>query len=181
MFYERIVKRINFKSGSFIAIYPVYYGPHTIFVFVAAFYISWKWLLKTIYDTAPAVISIWINKTKHTEDCTRTVYMDFSLKGCQIYSVPFNIIIIKSEVWIVNHCLGLGHETMVCAVCLNMFLWPWYWISNMATHALLLHIWYKTTPISWNSTGNILMIYDWNETVISNPRTTFSDLFPWWS
>ena len=25
------------------------------------------------------------------------------------------------EVWIVNHCLGLGHETMVCAVCLTMF------------------------------------------------------------
>ena len=36
--------------------------------------------------------------------------------------VLYLIIIIKSEVWIVNHCLGLGHETMVCAVCLNMFL-----------------------------------------------------------
>ena len=33
------------------------------------------------------------------------------------------IIIIKPEVWIINHCLGLGHETMVCAVCLTMFLW----------------------------------------------------------
>ena len=32
------------------------------------------------------------------------------------------IIIIKPEVWIINHCLGLGHETMVCAVCLTMFL-----------------------------------------------------------
>ena len=37
--------------------------------------------------------------------------------------VLYLIIIIKSKVWIVNHCLGLGHETMVCAVCLNMFLW----------------------------------------------------------
>ena len=27
------------------------------------------------------------------------------------------IIIIKSEVWNITHCLGLGHETMVCAVC----------------------------------------------------------------
>ena len=27
-----------------------------------------------------------------------------------------------TEVWIINHCLGLGHETMVCAVCLTMFL-----------------------------------------------------------
>ena len=29
----------------------------------------------------------------------------------------------KYESWIINHCLGLGHETMVCAVCLTMFLW----------------------------------------------------------
>ena len=39
--------------------------------------------------------------------------------------VLYLIIIIKPEVWIINHCLGLGHETMVCAVCLTMFLWCW--------------------------------------------------------
>ena len=33
------------------------------------------------------------------------------------------IIIIKSEVWTITHCLGLGHETMECAVCLSIFLW----------------------------------------------------------
>ena len=32
------------------------------------------------------------------------------------------VIIIKSEVWTISHCLGLGHETMVCAVCLSIFL-----------------------------------------------------------
>ena len=32
------------------------------------------------------------------------------------------IIIIKSEVWTITHCLGLGHETMVCTVCLSVFL-----------------------------------------------------------
>ena len=31
------------------------------------------------------------------------------------------IIIIKSEVWTITHCLGLGHKTMVCAVCLFVF------------------------------------------------------------
>ena len=31
------------------------------------------------------------------------------------------IIIIKSEVWTITHCLGLGHETMVCAVCLYSY------------------------------------------------------------
>ena len=35
------------------------------------------------------------------------------------------IIIIKSEVWTITHCLGLGHETMVCAVCLSIFLISW--------------------------------------------------------
>ena len=33
------------------------------------------------------------------------------------------IIIIKSEVWTIIHWLGLGHETMVCAVCLSIFSW----------------------------------------------------------
>ena len=26
-------------------------------------------------------------------------------------------------IWTILHCLGLGHETMVCAVCLFIFLW----------------------------------------------------------
>ena len=30
------------------------------------------------------------------------------------------IIITKSEVWTITHCLGLGHETMVSAVCLSI-------------------------------------------------------------
>ena len=32
------------------------------------------------------------------------------------------IVIIKSEVLTIIHCLGLGHETMVCAICLSIFL-----------------------------------------------------------
>ena len=37
--------------------------------------------------------------------------------------ILFLIIIIKSEVWTITHCLGLGHETMVCVVCLSISLW----------------------------------------------------------
>ena len=37
------------------------------------------------------------------------------------------IIIMKSEVWTITHCLGLGHETMVCAVCLSIFFWTNAW------------------------------------------------------
>ena len=36
--------------------------------------------------------------------------------------ILFLIIIIKSEVWTITHCLGLGHETMVPTVCLSIFL-----------------------------------------------------------
>ena len=56
----------------------------------------------------------------------------FTIWGCVSSAYPilwwsrecvlYLIIIIKPEVWIINHCLGLGHETMVCAVCLTMFL-----------------------------------------------------------
>ena len=35
-------------------------------------------------------------------------------------------IITKSEVWTIIHCLGLGHETMVCAVCLFIFVSFYY-------------------------------------------------------
>ena len=40
----------------------------------------------------------------------------------RIYILCLIIIIIKSEVWTITHCLGLGHETMVSAVCLSIFL-----------------------------------------------------------
>ena len=33
------------------------------------------------------------------------------------------IIIRKSEVWTIIHCLGLDHETMVCAVSLSIIFW----------------------------------------------------------
>ena len=49
--------------------------------------------------------------------------------GLYVFSLPISfvmieriyilclIIIIKSEVWTITHCLVLGHETMVCTVC----------------------------------------------------------------
>ena len=35
------------------------------------------------------------------------------------------IIIIKSDVWTFAHCLGLGRETMLSAVCLSIFFFLW--------------------------------------------------------
>ena len=54
--------------------------------------------------------------------------------GLYVFSLPISLmmiericvvclgIIIQSEVWTITHCLGLGHETMVSAVCLSIFL-----------------------------------------------------------
>ena len=72
--------------------------------------------------------SVWI---------TLSLYSQLSIIQCVglcvfSLSIPFVIIeriyilclliIIKSEVWTITHCLGLCHETMVCAVCLSIFL-----------------------------------------------------------
>ena len=76
--------------------------------------------------------------------------------GLCIFSLPISfvmieriyivclIIIIKSEAWTITHCLWLGHETMVCAVCLSIFFfysvvqWPWQfkWTSPIT----LIHV-----------------------------------------
>ena len=54
--------------------------------------------------------------------------------GLYVFSLPITLvmigiiyilclsIIIKSEVWIITHCLGLGHETMLSTVCFYIFL-----------------------------------------------------------
>ena len=48
--------------------------------------------------------------------------LPLSLVMIEIIYILCFIIIIKLEVWPITHCLGLGHETMVSAVCLSIFL-----------------------------------------------------------
>ena len=47
----------------------------------------------------------------------------------RIYMYTCLIVIIKSEVWTITHCLGLGRETLVSAVCLSIFL-GFFTVSN---------------------------------------------------
>ena len=61
------------------------------------------------------------------------------------------IIMIKSKVWTITNCLGLGHETMVCAVCLSIFLWQ---IFLGSCNALLTD---STKPL----TQTILINHQW--------------------
>ena len=50
------------------------------------------------------------------------IYRMIIVKICVLYLV----VIIKSEVWPICHCLGLGHETVACAVCLSVLLQVWW-------------------------------------------------------
>ena len=57
------------------------------------------------------------------------------------------IIIIKSEVWTITHCLGLSHETMVSAVCLSTFSWERTTFSNQLCQINIVVFWLK---FHWN-------------------------------
>ena len=55
----------------------------------------------------------------------------------------------------ITHCLGLGHETMVCAVCLSIFLW----ICDMAglLCGTFVSLWYL--PQIWPSVTDMQHYY----------------------
>ena len=77
--------------------------------------------------------------------CNFSLPISFVMIG-RIYILCL-IIIIKSEVWTITHCLGLGHETMVCAVCLSIFFFFFFfWIINcyfQRTQRALFPSWYQ--------------------------------------
>ena len=79
------------------------------------------------------------------------------------------MIIIKSEVWTITHCLGLGHETMASAVCLSILLW----ISNHMLSAVCDEITYpfpNSTVEVWVS--NFIQHFKMN--VITYPCMDYS-------
>ena len=86
-----------------------------------------SYILKTMdeylpYDTKSQGISsncIERSLLKYSSFSTKHLILD---KITSDLSPICLIIIIKSEVWTITHCLGLGHETMVCAVCFSIFL-----------------------------------------------------------
>ena len=72
--------------------------------------------------------SVWVRLTifsqlsiiQHVGLCVFSLPISFVMVE-RIYILCL-IITIKSEVWTIIHCLVLGHEIMVCAVCLSVFL-----------------------------------------------------------
>ena len=110
-------------------------------------YNNWYWGILAIASSPlcqVTVTNMWYLIVSHyVKDKNNYLhYLLFSIWGCASSAYPiflwwswecvlYLIIIIKSEVWNINHCLGLGHETMVCAVCFTMFLCAYlimYWI-----------------------------------------------------
>ena len=94
------------------------------------FWRHWTYKMPVRYILA----SVWVRLS---------IFSPFSIiqyVGLYVFSLPFSlvmieriyilclIIIIKSEVWTITHCLGLGHETMVSALCLIIFLFFYLFI-----------------------------------------------------
>ena len=50
-------------------------------------------------------------------------FCDWVIWHKYLYRFVLHLISIKSERWIISHCLGLSHDKMVCSVCIAMFLW----------------------------------------------------------
>ena len=78
------------------------------------------------------------------------------------------IIIINLEVWTITHFLGLGHETMVCAVCLSICLWLTQdFITVILLLVLLLSEWYSTEDFI---NGILVLVFH-----LQIPHSTFQD------
>ena len=82
------------------------------------------------------------------------------------------MIIIKSEVWTIIHGLGLGHETMVCTVCLYIFLsWLWYYHychyreQSSYCSSFLKRIYYIPWNIHSIQICNILFWFDYSTSI----------------
>ena len=78
----------------------------------------------------------------------------------RIHILSLIIIIIESGVWTITHCLRLGHETMVCAVCLSVFLWTpasiFHFLSAM--HIGFIVSWIQNISIH----GTFQSKYEWD-------------------
>ena len=83
----------------------------------------WTYKMLVRYDLS----SVWVRLSifsqlsiiQYVGLCVFSLPISFVMIGI-IYILC--LIIIKSEIWTITHYLGSGHKTMVCAVCLSIFL-----------------------------------------------------------
>ena len=99
--------------------------------------------------------------------------------GLYVFSLPISLvkieriyilcltIIINLEVWTITHCLGLGYETLVSAVCLSIFLWGLCCQKQVSQAGISNYIPQFTVGCNYLSlpeipaSGNQVLIYQW--------------------
>ena len=108
-------------------------------------YLSSVWVRINIFSQLPIINYVGL--------CVLSLPISLMMLG-SIYILCL-IIIIKSDVWTITHCLWLGHETMVCAVYLSIFLW----ICDMAgwLRGTFVSCWYL--PRIWPSVTDMQHYY----------------------
>ena len=82
--------------------------------------LTYEIILKKFWKYIPILSLHWDDKRSQNISSWKTLTYLSNIDWDNI--ILCLIIIIKSVVWAITHCLGLGHETMVCAVCLSFFL-----------------------------------------------------------
>ena len=94
--------------------------------------IEW-WLVRLIhsmYENATSRVHVGCNQHHEVSvkigglrsSCLCVFSLLISIVMLKEYILCLIIIIVKLEVWIITHCLGLGHETNVCTVCLYILI-----------------------------------------------------------
>ena len=121
----------------------VYYGLKAVFI---SLYIT---LITIIVQTYLTVLNIWHSCQVCSVQCVSKVKLFFfiicyAIYGAVCFSLPiflemiaricvlYLFIIIKSETWIISHCLELNHKTLASAVCLGSYEHV-HWSSNLKT------------------------------------------------
>ena len=99
------------------------FAPYTI-ALSAWFRVIWKhWTYKTPVRYILSSVCLWSSPLSHLSFMQYIGLCVFSLTNSFLMTVLLHTIkIVKSKIWIIIHCLGLGHETVVWVVCLAMFL-----------------------------------------------------------
>ena len=105
----------------------------------------WNYKMPVRYDLS----SVWVRLSifsqlsiiQYVGLCVFSLPISFVMNILWEYIYFCLVIIIKSEVWTISHCFGLGHETMVCAVCLSIFLFFLYICTYSRSHQTLLLKW----------------------------------------
>ena len=85
---------------------------HRTYKMLVRYILSSVWVRLSIFSPLSIIQYVWLYEFS----------LPISLVMTEIIYILCLIIIIKSEVWTITHCLGLGHETMVSTVCLSIFL-----------------------------------------------------------